>query len=186
MEKHHIVPRCLGGSDDPSNIAVLTAREHYIAHQILVKLYPGNVGLIFGARLMTVNVNNSGRVNNRLYEWLKVKAAEASSQVNKGRIHSQATKEKLSSIRKGRQPWNHGVPSTEEANRKRSETQKARFATQEHHLKGKPAHNKGKPSPKKGVSSGPKEVFSCEVCGKQVGGASNYKRWHSTNCKSQP
>lgn len=89
-------------------------------------------------------------------------------------------------MRKGQQAWNRGIASTDEANRKRSDTQKARYATKEHHLKGKPAHNKGKPSPVKGILTGPKEIFTCEHCGKQVGGASNYKRWHSTNCKLNP
>lgn len=40
-EKHHIIPRALGGSDDASNIVKLTAREHYIAHAILVRITDG-------------------------------------------------------------------------------------------------------------------------------------------------
>ena len=31
-EKHHIVPKCMGGSDDTENLIILTAREHFIAH----------------------------------------------------------------------------------------------------------------------------------------------------------
>jgi hypothetical protein len=34
-EKHHITPRCMGGTDDKSNIAILTASEHFVAHQLL-------------------------------------------------------------------------------------------------------------------------------------------------------
>jgi len=34
-EKHHIVPRCMGGTDDKSNIVELTAREHFVAHLLL-------------------------------------------------------------------------------------------------------------------------------------------------------
>ena len=36
-EKHHIIPKCMGGTDDESNLATLTAREHLIAHRILVR-----------------------------------------------------------------------------------------------------------------------------------------------------
>jgi hypothetical protein len=36
-EKHHIIPKCLGGSNDPSNIVALTAREHFLAHWLLIK-----------------------------------------------------------------------------------------------------------------------------------------------------
>lgn len=28
-EKHHIVPKCLGGSDDEDNLVVLTPEEHF-------------------------------------------------------------------------------------------------------------------------------------------------------------
>lgn len=38
-ENHHIVPKCLGGSNSKDNIVTLTARQHYIAHKILVKKY---------------------------------------------------------------------------------------------------------------------------------------------------
>lgn len=38
-EWHHIVPRAEGGSDDASNLVKLTAREHYIAHLLLAKIY---------------------------------------------------------------------------------------------------------------------------------------------------
>lgn len=40
-EKHHIVPKSLGGTNDKSNIAVLTAREHYICHLLLTRMTIG-------------------------------------------------------------------------------------------------------------------------------------------------
>lgn len=38
-EVHHIVPEAKGGTDDPSNLIALTAREHFIAHWILWRAY---------------------------------------------------------------------------------------------------------------------------------------------------
>ncbi len=38
-EKHHIIPKSLGGSDTEDNLVKLTAREHYIAHWLLAKIY---------------------------------------------------------------------------------------------------------------------------------------------------
>lgn len=37
-ERHHIVPRCLGGSDSRDNLVLLTAKEHYIVHRLLVEV----------------------------------------------------------------------------------------------------------------------------------------------------
>lgn len=42
-EKHHILPRSLGGSDLPENIIQLTAREHYMAHRLLAKIHGGKM-----------------------------------------------------------------------------------------------------------------------------------------------
>lgn len=39
-ERHHIIPRSLGGSDEPDNLVLLTAREHYLAHYLLWKFMP--------------------------------------------------------------------------------------------------------------------------------------------------
>lgn len=40
-EKHHTIPRSLGGTNDPSNIALLTGREHFICHRLLPKFTTG-------------------------------------------------------------------------------------------------------------------------------------------------
>ena len=38
-EKHHVIPRCMGGSNEADNIVHLTFREHYLAHWLLTKIY---------------------------------------------------------------------------------------------------------------------------------------------------
>lgn len=39
IEKHHIIPRCMNGTNDFSNLIYLTPKEHYIAHLLLYKIY---------------------------------------------------------------------------------------------------------------------------------------------------
>ena len=82
-EKHHIIPKCMGGSNNTNNLVDLTPEEHYVAHQLLVKIYPNNSLLVFAAHKMCC-----GRFNNKLYGWLKRKHALAigkhNSIVNKG------------------------------------------------------------------------------------------------------
>jgi len=40
-ERHHILPKSLGGSNKKENLVVLTPREHCLAHMILAKMYEG-------------------------------------------------------------------------------------------------------------------------------------------------
>ena len=47
FEKHHILPRSMGGGDDASNIVCLTLRQHYIAHWMLWKAYGGKMAIAF-------------------------------------------------------------------------------------------------------------------------------------------
>ena len=37
--KHHIIPRHMGGSNDPSNLVELTVEEHAEAHRVLYETY---------------------------------------------------------------------------------------------------------------------------------------------------
>ena len=96
-EVHHVVPRCLGGSDDPSNLVNFTAEEHYLAHQLLVKIHPGNPSIVHAACMMI-----AGRPSNKLYGWLRSLLSENQrlkmlTEVNpsKGKIwiFSEATRE---------------------------------------------------------------------------------------------
>ena len=91
-ENHHIVPSCQGGPDIPENMVRLTPEEHYVAHQLLVKIYPGHYGLIKGANVMCWDPHGH-RVNNKIYGWLKRKHAEAQSIRMKGK-----TKENCESV----------------------------------------------------------------------------------------
>lgn len=91
VEKHHIIPKCLGGTDDSDNIVTLTPEEHYVAHQLLIKIYPNESKLIYSARMMCVGSKNHSR-NNKEYAWLK----RLFSQTRFGYKHSDDAKKKMS------------------------------------------------------------------------------------------
>lgn len=42
FEKHHIVPKSLGGDNSSNNIVKLTAKGHYIVHHLLTKMTKGD------------------------------------------------------------------------------------------------------------------------------------------------
>lgn len=88
-ESHHILPRCLGGSDDRKNLVNLTAREHFIAHLCLVKIYPGNGALVRAAVMMACGSSQHKRSANRIYEWLRKKHSLAMQELQSGANNSQ-------------------------------------------------------------------------------------------------
>lgn len=51
-EKHHIIPKCMGGDNHPTNICRLTSKEHYYAHYLLAKIYPNNHKVIYAFYMM--------------------------------------------------------------------------------------------------------------------------------------
>lgn len=69
FEIHHIAPRCMGGSDDKENLVMFTAREHFIAHILLWKIYPSNSNLFHAAWMMS-NRTITNR-NSRVYASLR-------------------------------------------------------------------------------------------------------------------
>ena len=73
IEKHHVIPKCLGGNDDIINIVELTPEEHYFAHQLLAKIYADNCGLISACKLMSGNISGK-RSNNKSYGWIRRKS----------------------------------------------------------------------------------------------------------------
>lgn len=74
-EKHHIVPRCMGGTDDAENLVTLTPEEHYLCHLLLVKIHPNNIRLVKAAMFM-VSSNEHQQRNNKVYGWLRRQYSE--------------------------------------------------------------------------------------------------------------
>jgi hypothetical protein len=111
IEKHHIIPKSLGGSNRKDNLVKLTAREHFICHRLLPKMTFGSYKkkMLYAQNMMLVNAPNQHRhkVNSNVYkhikeEWNKInpfndkdwQKEHASRQKNK--LVSSETRQKLS------------------------------------------------------------------------------------------
>jgi len=75
-ENHHIVPRSLGGSNDAENLVRLTAREHFLCHYLLAKMYRVESNewykMQFAFNMMKLSSKDQNRYfNSRLYEALR-------------------------------------------------------------------------------------------------------------------
>ena len=153
-EKHHIIPKCMGGSDERSNLVYLTAEEHWLAHLLLVKMNPGVFKLVYACQAMSMSgKNNPGRVTNKLFGWIRRAYSEASSKSQKGKIVSTETREKISKALKGRpavhQQGENNVAKRPEVARKISESNAGKKAVfTDPVLRGKriSAGKKGKPN----------------------------------------
>lgn len=82
LENHHILPKCMGGTNDKINLVKLTAREHFIAHVLLVKIHPKAYKLIFAVNAMSCFKENRNCSKNRMYGWLRKRHASAVSKIS--------------------------------------------------------------------------------------------------------
>ena len=64
VERHHILPRALGGTDDSSNLVALTAKEHFVAHVLLAKIHGG----IMWQAVILMSGGRNRYCNGRLFE----------------------------------------------------------------------------------------------------------------------
>lgn len=71
-ENHHILPKSLGGKKTPDNMVRLTCSEHFIAHQLLAKIFPKNYRLTSGAIIMSIGTKyTTERIHNKSYQWIR-------------------------------------------------------------------------------------------------------------------
>ena len=82
-EKHHIIPKCLGGSNDKSNLIDLFAKEHFIAHKLLAQEHPDNIKLLQAYNIMAFTKNDTSQKENR-YELTPEEYEEARLLFSKG------------------------------------------------------------------------------------------------------
>jgi len=152
-EAHHIIPKCMGGLDDKSNLVLLTAREHFLCHWLLHFLHPNNTKLARAFNMMCI-VKDSNQLrytpSSRIIEYAKYLHSELSKNqvgywknknmsietkeklriVNTGKSHTDATKEKMSLSRKGCViSWGDKI----------SESKKGKLMSEEHKKKLKEA-----------------------------------------------
>ncbi|MBR8182098.1 hypothetical protein KDW54_06755 [Burkholderia ambifaria] len=138
-ESHHVVPRCMGGTDATANLVRLTPEEHYVAHQLLVRIYPVERGLVFAMMSMCWD-RHGDRLNNKMFGWVRRRVAEAIRLQKTGVACPPWVAEKIRAANKGK-------PVPQERREKHSKALKGRAHTPEHNAK---VGRKGRVSPMQG------------------------------------
>lgn len=178
-ENHHIIPRCMGGSDEKSNLVRLSARQHFICHLLLVKMAdkePFLSKLKYAFILMKHTRNQ--KISSRLYESIRSNIKQTPEWIEK---RTKNFKGRVSPT-KGKPAWNRGKPNTAEQNMKASLALKGRTpwnkgkVWDEEHKKKLSEKMKGMDTPHM------KRKVSCKHCG-YVSIQSVITRYHNENCK---
>ena len=113
-ERHHIIPKCMGGTNDEENLIDLFAREHFEAHKLLALENPNNNGLVYAWGCMAfVKKKNTNRYEVVAEEYEEARIALSNSLKGKyfggnmpGRRKSEEHKKKLSIANKGKHDMN--------------------------------------------------------------------------------
>lgn len=85
---HHVIPRCCGGTDGTSRIAVLSYEDHVMAHQILAEDNPDHVGLNYAfnrmrgmteeAHRIACSAGGKASLGSGNYNWIQVLGGKSS------------------------------------------------------------------------------------------------------------
>jgi hypothetical protein len=127
FENHHVIPKSLGGSNKKDNLVLLTAKEHFVCHVLLVKINKNNkpnyVKMLHALMLMKGSTSKQYRyINARLYETIKKEYSIIRSEATKGKPMSEEQKQKISCKMKGQK----GHSISDETRAKISEKAKSR------------------------------------------------------------
>jgi hypothetical protein len=199
VELHHVLPKSLGGSDTKDNIVALTAREHFVCHWLLTKIYTGESrGKMINALYMmqgqsTHQKRYKSKITSRIYKNLREEYASYISKMNTGRVQPPEEKAKQLAAQLGRKraPFNnewraklsaaktgennnrYGVVFSDETRKKMSIKAIGRKQTAET-VERRVEKLRGVPRPK---------IF-CPHCENLIA-VNTYSRWHGDNCKSK-
>ena len=106
-EKHHIIPKSMGGSNKNENLVKLSAREHFICHRLLVKMTEGHnkVKMSYAIRTMMNRENQYQqryKISSKIYESIieETKATignnlKGSNNPYYGKKHSEEVRQKM-------------------------------------------------------------------------------------------
>lgn len=131
-ELHHIIPKSIGGTNEDSNLVLLSAREHFICHKLLTKCTYGKLkSKMICAYWRMCNpqggIKEFTEITSRNYEYGRKAFAKYRTTKFK---HTDETKKKISLSSKGKNNGMYGRKRTKEEIQQFIKTQsKGKFIT---------------------------------------------------------
>ena len=175
---HHVVPKCLGGDDSPSNLVHLPPRAHYLAHWMLYRMYPEHPGISLAFILF------KGVRRGRDFEEASLRHSEASRlrmilnnpQSGKPRTDSQKAAASNALTGKPKSESHRSKIAKARAGKVMSEEQKKKIGDAQ---RGKPRSEESRLAAIAGI-----KTHTCPHCGK-VGRGNTMMLFHFDKCKER-
>lgn len=206
-ELHHIIPLCMGGCDSYNNLIKLTARQHYLAHWLLYKIYKTTKLAHAWYGMSRISKGQSDRkLNSHLFERAKIARSKVMSETSRGtnnhfygKRHSAESNAKNASAHLGK-------IASDVTKEKMSKTRSGVLKSEDHKAK---IGRKGLIMLKNSITNvcvrvpsedivlydidiwkspyvlRDKKYGSCPHCKKEGELSSTFKRWHFDNCKNR-
>lgn len=186
-EKHHILPKSLGGDNSKSNIIQVPGRVHFILHKLLVRmvLNTKHKKNMCHALNMLANANNKHQhrhhITSREYESIREQLSESMRGVNNPMF--------------GKPAPNRGITHTQETRNKLSAKNKEHYKTHKGTRLGAVVSEETKQKQRKPksaeaianmcIAQQARKPVICEHCNLSCS-SGNYKRWYGPKCKKAP
>lgn len=206
-ENHHVVPRCMGGTNESSNIVKLTARQHFIAHWLLFKIYrTTKLAHAWFSMCRIGRKQDDRKINSKHFDRVRKIRSKLLSENSRGEKNHFYGKRHSDEILQRIREKNIGKKISEETRAKMSAKRKGVKKTDEHKAK---IGRKGLISLRNIITGETVRIASslvkdydssvwvnpytyklmfagqvkCPHCGKVAKDTSTFKRWHFNNCK---
>jgi hypothetical protein len=194
-ETHHIVPRSLGGSNDPSNLVDLSARQHFICHWLLTKIHTGqDRGKMINALVMmqgesTHQHRYKTKITSRAFAKLREEYAAYISKMNTGSKLTVEQREKVRQSKLGKSrsfttEWKENLGKNHKSKNgtydcSLSDETKKKIGDK---IRGRKHTDEEKKRRADAIRGMKREKKLCPHCNKEVA-VNGYARWHGDNCK---
>jgi len=196
-ENHHILPKCLGGGEENENKVLLTAKEHYICHKLLIYIYPKNRKIAKAFCRMTFSKKLGNIVSSRDYVYAKELCANNFDKFNS--IYKKGKSYKEQMIKK--YGYELGILKTNEYKEKISNNNAKEnnpMYKKGYKISGEKNGRYGKPSTLRNTKLSEetknkirlahigikRHLHLCPYCNREISDG-NFQRWHAENCKQK-
>lgn len=186
VEKHHIIPKCMGGNNTEENLVKLSPKAHFVAHHLLHKIYPTNRKLASAFGMMICGTTRKLTYTAKMYDAARKvnslakrgKSRPDLAEINRRR--RKPPKEKIFKQRKNtleeynlRKKLEGFTPEEIENKRKAGRARKGVVMSEEGRKSCRiAALKRAKTAP----------IIVCFKCGHKQKRSPNFYRYHNDNC----